>query len=77
MRPLFLMFALACACGSQVWNGTIPDLAAKPTKIKINAKVNSLGDIDPSICISVSQFSVPAPGWQLPPEQKSKSINAN
>ena len=53
--------ALACAWGSQVWNGTMPALAAKPIKIKMKANVKSRGDIVPACFISVSQFSVPVP----------------
>jgi hypothetical protein len=53
--------AFEYAVGSQAWNGTIPLLAAKPTKQNIKAANIIPGDKPPATDISMLQFRVPAP----------------
>ena len=53
--------ALECALGSQAWNGTIPDLAANPTNVKMNAANMMAGESVLAIGMSELQLRVPAP----------------
>ena len=53
--------ALACASGSHVWKGKIPDFAARPIKTSAKDAIIMPGGNVVACCMSTVQFRVPVP----------------
>jgi hypothetical protein len=60
-NELIIDGAFACAWGSHVWNGAIPDFVAKPINMNIIDRASTGDDIEGAIVKRVSQFRVPVP----------------